>query len=205
MHPNKQSAPESLSCFQLVTMMQAFAAVVAVVATLWMPCVSAATVQSVFLQCAASGCSTMEGSTIALTFALQAAASHPMPTNISTEVAAACLSLSTITTNANTITLLQVLVFPYVNGTQWGAETPAFFDNTKGSGTILLPLPAAGPAKVVVAWLPSYPSGFVVGTKPPAGAVMSNIVTITVAPRAATRPKQDQQHVTIKIRVIRLF
>lgn len=96
-------------------------------------------------------------------------------------------------------------MFPYVNGTQWGAETPAFFDNTKGSGTILLPLPTAGPAKVFVAWLPSYPSGFVVGTKPPAGAVMSNTVTITVAPRAATRPKQDPQHVTNKIRVFRLF
>ncbi len=73
-----------------------------------------------------------------------------------------------------------VMLWPYVNGLQWGAAEKT---GPRGRATFILPLPMPGAATIQVSLRPPTNIGFPVGQPLPPGAAASNAVTVHVTPR----------------------
>lgn len=87
-------------------------------------------------------------------------------------------------------------LWPFVNGHQWGAPiTIGGGGRARAETQLVLPPSAAPVARIVYAALPSQPTGLVVGMALPAGAVLSNVVSIAVQRLPAIRWPFDPRHV----------
>lgn len=78
------------------------------------------------------------------------------------------------------------LLWPYVNGRQWGAPEET---NHAGRASFLLPLPLAGLATIRVSTVGPKATPFPVGHRAPSGAEMSNTLTVKVHRRRFTAPR----------------
>lgn len=94
------------------------------------------------------------------------------------------LIFANITQDAGTV----ATVWPYVNSFQWGSGASLSATETFGTVSIILPLPFPSDATSIQLASLAPNTTFLVGQPVPAGAVLSNVVTVQVTKRAI--PKQ---------------
>ncbi len=88
-----------------------------------------------------------------------------------------------------------IVIWPYVNGKQWGAAEKT---NRRGQVKFMIPLPNVGTARIQVATQGPSKADFPVGQLLPAGAIVSNSVEVHVLARHFTVPVHRRHLVGIE-------